>query len=58
MKIGDKFRIIGESVGSINEFARINHIYEDDSIWISNLNMPYLGTVSKIVSKDKIEILK
>lgn len=47
-------RVKGEPKGSIDEFARIQHIYENGDIWIVNGNMPYSGTISEIISADKI----
>ena len=48
-------RVRGEHKGSINEFARILKIYDNGDVWISNMNMPYLGTISEIVSIDRID---
>ena len=48
-KCNDQVRVRGELPGSINEFARINNVSENN-IWVVNLNMPYMGTISEHVS--------
>ncbi len=35
--------------------ARIQTIFEDGRIWVVNLNMPYMGTTSKIYSKEEFD---
>lgn len=47
-------RVVGEPKGSINEFARIDTVYDDGRFWITNMNMPFLGTISKIVAESEI----
>ena len=57
----EKVRIIGQKPGSINEFAAVNSptpIRNNDGeqiVWITNMNMPYCGTISAFVTLDKIE---
>ena len=56
----EEVRVIGEKPGSINEFAAINSkilLNKEGklSVWITNLNMPYSGSISKFVTLDKIE---
>jgi len=41
----------------VNAHAIIRRIFKDGSIWISNLNMPYQGTISKILSLREFEEL-
>jgi hypothetical protein len=48
-------RVKGEKRGSINEYARVCAVYDDGTIWIANLNMPFIGTISKIVTDQEIE---
>lgn len=51
----EKVRVKGKRVGSIDEFAVVRHVYENGTYWIANLNMPFVGTISDVVSENKIE---
>ena len=44
-----------EPKGSPDEYARINSVREDGSVWVANLNMPYIGSISKVYSKEEFE---
>ena len=55
MKCGDTVRVLGEPKGSINEFAVVQRIRHDGTIWIANLNMPFCGTISTVVHPSQIE---
>lgn len=50
-----RIKAVPRGRGFADEFAIIQHIYEDGRIWISNLNMPYSGSTSEVVTEDKIE---
>lgn len=58
MKVNDYVRIKGMPKGDINEFARVLCIYPDGRVWIANGNMPFSGTISKIVKPEEIEVVK
>jgi len=45
-------KVKGEKPGSIDEYARINSITSDGYIWVVNLNMPYMGTISEVISPE------
>lgn len=47
---GQHVRILKYPKGHANAEARINAAYPDGRVWITNLNMPYQGTISKILS--------
>lgn len=51
-------RVKGIPVGDPDEFAWVQGVYEDGRYWITNINMPYMGTISAIVSSDKIEKIR
>jgi DNA-binding beta-propeller fold protein YncE len=56
MRTGDTVKIIGERVGSMNEYAVVKAVYpKDRKVWVANLNMPFSGTVSAIVPYDQVE---
>jgi hypothetical protein len=61
MEINSKVKVLGEKPGSINEYARINSITERGNIWVTNLNMPFMGTISELVTpevfKEKYEVV-
>lgn len=54
-EFGETVRVKGKRVGSIDEFAVVRGVYENGIYWISNLNMPFAGTISDVVSENKIE---
>jgi len=58
LKRTDTVRLVNEENGSANEYAMVEHIYPDGRIWIANLNMPFCGTISKILPADTKEIVK
>jgi hypothetical protein len=53
-KLNETVRVVGKKKGSTDEFARITNILEDGRYWISNMNMPFDGTISMPVTPDKI----
>lgn len=55
IKINQHVRLIEYPAGDINEYAVIKHIYSDGTIWLANLNMPYVGTISEVVSKKRFK---
>lgn len=44
------YKVRGERRGSVNEFVVCKHIYEDGRVWLANVNMPFLGTISKVMT--------
>jgi hypothetical protein len=54
-KEGDVVRLLEYPEGHINEEAKVKTIYPDKSVWIANTNMPFMGTISDIVSKERFE---
>lgn len=48
-------RLLDYPQGDINEFARVGKIYPDGKVWLVNQNMPYVGTINKVVSKKEFE---
>ena len=56
MKDNDSIRKLDEPEGSPNQYAKINHIYDDNSVWVTNLNMPFMGNISKIYSQKEFEV--
>lgn len=56
-KLHQMVRVKGEKPGSINEYADVRAVYDDGTYWIANLNMPFSGTISKIVTAQEIEHL-
>jgi len=51
----DTIRILDSTPGSIDEFAKVVHVYGSGRVWVSNLNSPYSGTISNVVDSDTIE---
>lgn len=41
-----------------NERGRINHISSDGRYWVTNMNMPFQGTVSDYFWSDELEKVK
>ena len=56
-KMFQMVRIKGEKPGSINEFAHVRGVFDDGTYWVSNLNMPFSGSISAIVTDKDIERL-
>jgi len=54
-KVNDSVRLLDYPKEDINEYAKVKAVYEDGRVWVANLNMPYMGTISKIVSKNEFE---
>lgn len=52
-KEGDHVRLVEYEADDPNAYAKINCIYPDGSICLVNANMPFMGTINEIVSKDK-----
>lgn len=44
-----------EYKGSMNEYARIKAITEEGKYWVTNLGMPYSGTISVVMSEGQLE---
>lgn len=59
IRIGDTVRINGEEKDSINEFATITsqHPFDEDRYWITNLNQPWQGTISKYMYTEEFEVV-
>jgi hypothetical protein len=56
-KINDHVRIIKYPENDINGYARINTIFPDGRVWLTNTNMPYQGTISEIFTKEEFKEL-
>lgn len=56
-KINDSVRLYDFPKGHINEEARVVNIYPDKSVWIANVNMPFCGTISEILTQKEFETL-
>lgn len=46
-------RKLDEEKGSPDEYARIAHVYPDGKVWVANLNMPYMGSISKVYAREE-----
>lgn len=57
-RVNEHVRVVGQPKGSIDEFARIEKIYPRGKYWIVNGNQPFQGTISAIVTRDKIAKVK
>lgn len=42
---------------SSNAEARVRKVYPNGSVWLSNANMPFAGSINKIFSKEQFEKL-
>lgn len=51
VQVNDHVRLLDYPEDDINAYARVAAIYENGHVWIVNVNMPYLGTINKVVSK-------
>lgn len=40
-----------------NEEGRINHIREDGTYWVTNMNQPFMGSVSDFFTEDELEAI-
>jgi len=56
-KMYQMVRIKGMPKGDINEFAKIRGVHGDGTYWIANLNSPFSGTISAVVTAEEIESL-
>lgn len=56
-KLYQTVRVKAMPKGSADEYAAIRGIYKNGTYWISNLNMPFSGSISEIVTADEIERL-
>lgn len=54
-KARDHVRLLKYPENSINSHAEIEHIYPDGMVWIANLNMPYSGTISEVVTPEYMD---
>ena len=54
-KVNDHVRLYDYPEGDINEAARIRTIYENDDVFLTNMNMPYLGTINGRFSKEEFK---
>ena len=56
IKQNDTVRVLRvEDENHPNAYARVVTIYEDGRVWVTNLNMPYMGTISEIVKDYQIQ---
>lgn len=56
-KLYQMVRVKGVPKGDPDEFAHVRAVYDDGTYWISNLNMPFSGTISAVVTAQEIERL-
>ena len=40
-----------------NSHAKITKTYPDGSVWLSNMNMPYQGTINRYFTKREFEMV-
>jgi hypothetical protein len=57
-KVNEHVRVKGMRMGSPDEFARIAYIKEDGVYFVTNMNMPYQGTINQFMTEDKIEKIR
>lgn len=53
LKPGMRVRILKETEGSINSTASVIEV-DNDVVWVSNLMVPPLGTLSKVYKKKNL----
>lgn len=51
----EKVRILKYPEGDINEFGFIQGFNDDKRYWVSNMNMPFQGTVSEIFDETELD---
>lgn len=56
-KVNEHVRIKGMRMGSPDEYGRIAFI-KGDRYWVTNMNMPYMGSTNEFMSEDQIEKIK
>jgi hypothetical protein len=54
-RVNETVRLIKYPESHMNSLAKVESIYDDGSIWIVNLNMPFAGTISKIYTPKMIK---
>lgn len=54
-KLNEIVRIKGVPAGHPDEHARVMGLYDDDRVWVSNLNMPFSGSTSGIFPASDLE---
>ncbi len=55
--VDEEVRIVGEPLGSPNEFARVDMIGGEGRhglYWVANINMPYYGTICGWMREDQL----
>jgi hypothetical protein len=59
-KTNEHVRIKGapRGVGNPDEFARIDYKMKDGRYWVTNLSMPYMGSICRPMTVDQIEKIK
>ena len=55
---GDIVRIKKYKENSANAYGRVDGNPTDDKVWVTNLNMPFSGTVCGFLKPDEIELHK
>lgn len=59
MKRGDIVRYKGHSTHELQNFECLRVLsVQDDKVWCSNMNMPFMGAFSGFISKDLLEKCK
>ena len=50
-KVNDHVRILKYSENSPDGYGRVCAVYKDKTYWITNLNSPYAGSISKVFNE-------
>jgi hypothetical protein len=48
-------RLYDYPIGHVNAYAVVRKVYEDGAVWLTNGNMPYLGTINMVYDKEEFE---
>ena len=54
----DKVRILKYADDPFNEFGLVTHTYNNGDVWVSNMNMPFQGTINQRFTADEVELIK
>lgn len=53
-KVNETVKINKYDGDQYNEVGRVNSITEDGRYWVTNMNMPFMGTVSDFFDEDEL----
>ena len=54
-KANEFVRIKQYEESGINGYGRVSYIKEDGRVFVTNMNMPFLGTVNNLFDEDELE---